>query len=146
MSSAASDSSRPPGDHALDGLRVVAPGTTMLAPVARRAVREFCRRHGATPEVCQAVAVAVTEAVANAVVHGYRDAQQPGLVEVATGVEDGQLVVAVRDFGAGVATWGRSRGAGLGLPLISMLADRVEVFEEAGGGTELRMSFDPQRP
>ena len=134
------------GTDSPNALRITAPGNASLAPVARRAVREFCRRNGATPEVCQAVAVAVTEAVANAVVHGYRDVEHPGLVEIVTAVEDGRLVVLVRDFGAGLATYTRSHGAGLGLPLISMLADHVEVLGDIGEGTELRMTFDPRRP
>ena len=45
---------------------------------ARQAIREHAMSHGAAAEVQDAIALCVTEAVTNAVVHAYRDRPQPG--------------------------------------------------------------------
>lgn len=112
-----------------------------LAPTARSIIRQFCREHGAAPRVCDAAALAVTEAVANAVVHAYRDRHSPGEVEISARRDDAGLHVIVRDCGTGMTPHPGSGGAGLGLPLISSLADRIEVVGAIGEGTELRMTF-----
>ena len=56
-------------------------------------------------------------------------------------MDEGQLVIAVRDRGAGLRPRTDSPGLGLGLPLIASVANRVEVFDDEPG-TRLQMSFD----
>jgi anti-sigma regulatory factor (Ser/Thr protein kinase) len=87
-----------------------------------------------------AVALAVTEAVANAVRHAYPDGS--GEAQVVVEVTDEQVVVSVTDQGTGVRgfTASRSPGAGLGLRLIRTLADDVRI-EPGSGGTLVRMMF-----
>jgi serine/threonine-protein kinase RsbW len=86
-----------------------------------------------------AVALAVTEAVANAVVHAYRDGD-PGLVYVAASLDDGALAVIISDDGEGMTPRTDSPGIGLGLALIANLADTMQI-EHDGGGTRLIMRF-----
>jgi anti-sigma regulatory factor (Ser/Thr protein kinase) len=89
------------------------------------------------------VALAVSEAVNNVVVHAYRDRQagtEPGRVHVAVTLERDALVVAVSDEGTGMKPRTDSPGAGLGLPIIATLADRVEV-DRLANGTRLVMAF-----
>ena len=76
--------------------------------------------------------------------HAYRDSAQPGAIRiVAEGDRDGFDVV-VSDTGRGLYPRPDSPGLGLGLPLITMLADAVEFRSaDADGGTELLLHFAP---
>lgn len=106
----------------------------------REAVVAYAREHGARDP--DAVALAVTEAVTNAVVHAYIDAPEPGDIEVIaqrTGAD--ALEVLVCDEGRGMMPRYDSPGIGLGLPLAATLAERFEVEARPGGGTRVRMAF-----
>lgn len=117
-------------------LELELPATPNSVTTARHAVAEFCAGqvidHGA-------VALAVTEAVANVVVHAYRDGD-PGLVYVAASLDDGTLAVVISDDGQGMAPRTDSPGIGLGLALIANLTDTMQI-EHGGGGTRLVMRF-----
>ena len=56
--------------------------------VARDAVAQFAEREGAPDAVRAALALAVTEACANVVVHAYVDAHAPGQLELRALRED----------------------------------------------------------
>jgi anti-sigma regulatory factor (Ser/Thr protein kinase) len=88
-----------------------------------------------------AVALAVTEAVANAVRHAYPAGG--GEVRVMVCADDDGVVISVIDKGVGVRGFTASRGpgAGLGLGLIRALADRVRI-EPGSGGTLVEMVFE----
>ncbi len=86
------------------------------------------------------VALAVSEAVTNAVVHAYRDRAE-GQIRVVACDEPGQLVVVVRDYGCGMSPRHDSPGLGLGLPLMSRTASMTNIEMPADGGTRVRMHF-----
>jgi anti-sigma regulatory factor (Ser/Thr protein kinase) len=90
-------------------------------------------------QVLADVKLAVTEACTNVVVHAYSDGEGP--MEVAAGVHDGRLSVAVRDEGRGMLPRPDSPGLGLGLPLIATLADTLELGRSTDDRTEVRMTF-----
>jgi serine/threonine-protein kinase RsbW len=117
-------------------LELKLPATPSSVTIARHGVAEFCAGqvldHGA-------VALAVTEAVANAVVHAYRDGD-PGLVYVAASLDDGTLAVVISDDGKGMRPRTDSPGIGIGLALIANLTDSMQI-EHDGGGTRLIMRF-----
>jgi serine/threonine-protein kinase RsbW/stage II sporulation protein AB (anti-sigma F factor) len=52
-----------------------------------------------------------------------------------------RLVVVVRDYGGGMRPRPDSPGLGLGLPLISSMADELQIEAAEGAGTLLRMHF-----
>jgi anti-sigma regulatory factor (Ser/Thr protein kinase) len=90
-----------------------------------------------------AVALAVSEAVTNVIVHAYRDrapGADPGHVHVTVTVDGDELRVAVLDEGMGLSARADSPGAGLGLPIIATLADRVEV-QRLSKGTRVLLGF-----
>ena len=97
-------------------------------------------RAGAEKRVREAARLAVSEAVSNVVVHGYRDSA-PGAFTVSVEWDGGELRVIVRDEGCGMSPRTDSPGAGLGLPLIATLADSVSVVAAPEGGTEVSMTF-----
>lgn len=109
----------------------------------RQSVVEFARANGVPEPRLSDVAVAVSEAVTNAVVHGFRGVGDRGTLMVAVTVHEQQWIdVRVTDDGSGMAPRNDSPGLGLGLPLIRHLADEHDHHRPAGGaGTELWMRF-----
>jgi len=113
----------------------------------RESVVDFACTNGISERRAADIRLAVSEAVANAVLHAYHRYAQPGSVCVFAAVELGWLELRVVDDGTGMARRNDSPGAGLGLPLISMLADQVEVRRRPGrDGTELWMRFRLDEP
>jgi anti-sigma regulatory factor (Ser/Thr protein kinase) len=110
-----------------------------IGPV-RREVRAYAVEHGVVDP--DAVALALSEAVTNAVLHAYVDADEPGEVEVIAErrLDDG-LVLQVRDDGRGMRPRPDSPGMGVGLPLVAALTESFSVELRPGGGTGLCMEF-----
>lgn len=84
------------------------------------------------------IALAVSEAATNAVVHG-----SPGdgpYVSISIEIERGEILIVVSDEGEGVKPRADSPGAGLGLPVIAAVTKRFEVVE-GNQGTEVHMTF-----
>jgi anti-sigma regulatory factor (Ser/Thr protein kinase) len=110
-----------------------------VAP-ARREVIAYARAHGAVDP--DGVALAVSEAVTNAVVHAYIDAPRPGDVEVvAKRHPDDGIEIRVCDDGRGLMPRRDSPGLGVGLPLVAKLAQRFRIEKRPGGGTTVSMCF-----
>ena len=109
--------------------------------VIREEVKNYAIENGAADP--NAVALAVSEAVTNAVVHAYADAPEPGEIEVVAQMVPGDgLEVFVCDDGRGMLPRHDSPGVGLGLPLVATLAESFEVQARSGGGTQVRMAFE----
>ena len=109
----------------------------------RRGAEAFASAAGASLEMTDAVALAVSEAVTNAVVHAYVG-EEPGVVSVHCRSDGERLIVEVVDEGAGVAARADSPGVGHGLAAIGALAQALEVTcGSDGSGTVVRMSFAP---
>jgi stage II sporulation protein AB (anti-sigma F factor) len=104
---------------------------------ARHHTRDYAERSGADPE---SVAIAVSEAVGNAVLHGYRHGR-PGTVRVEAESSGGMLSVIVSDSGVGMSPHPPADGLGIGLSLIGHVSDRLEIEGCAGGGTRVAMAF-----
>ncbi|MCW2966591.1 MAG: putative sensor protein [Solirubrobacteraceae bacterium] len=87
------------------------------------------------------VRLAVGEACANAVVHAYRLASEPGDIHIrALAIGDG-LIVEVRDEGCGPVPRNDSPGLGLGLPLMSRLTRELQILDREPHGTLVRLTF-----
>jgi serine/threonine-protein kinase RsbW/stage II sporulation protein AB (anti-sigma F factor) len=113
--------------------------TPAAVPGVRRAVVDFAELHGIG--VAPDIALAVSEAVTNAVLHAYRDGK-PGQMRVVACAEPQRLVVVVRDYGCGMSPHPNSPGLGLGLSVIGRLTSELNIERpDDGGGTRLRMSF-----
>jgi serine/threonine-protein kinase RsbW/stage II sporulation protein AB (anti-sigma F factor) len=111
-------------------------------PALRTAATDFAERSGMQGRRLHDLRLAVSEAVTNAVVHAYRDADGAGDIELTASVDRGTLIVRVTDEGGGMRARADSPGAGIGLPLIASVTDDVHV--EVGGaaaGTSVTMCF-----
>lgn len=127
-------------------LQLRLPAEVASATLARHALAEMMGdAHLDVDDV--AVALCVSEAVTNAVVHGYRahaagDADADAAIDVHAWEQDGGLCVVVRDYGMGLAPRDDSPGLGLGMPLMSAMADRF-AFAADAPGTRVELWFAP---
>jgi anti-sigma regulatory factor (Ser/Thr protein kinase) len=122
-------------DEALE-IRLVADATSVSA--ARHAVGDFAERWGIERS---RVELAVSEAVANAVVHGY-PGRPPGEVIVRASAFGSLLRVEVTDDGVGFRTKAESPGLGLGLRLIDSSTSQYTLGRSDAGGTLVSMRFE----
>src|SRR5436305_4616858 len=115
------------------------PALPSSVPAARRAIVECAVAAGATPEQLDAIRLASSEALTNAVQYAYR--ARSGHVHVTARSAGGELWVLIADNGCGIHAGQDSEGLGLGLALISQSTDGFSVMERSTGGTELRLRF-----
>ena len=118
-----------------------APAVAENVGVLRSDLVAFAGRHGAGGPLKDDVALATSEALANAVMHGYVG-RTPGTLHVIAEHADGRLVVRVIDDGRGPGPRGDSPGMGLGTALMTRLTTQLVIGPGAGGkGTETRLTF-----
>lgn len=107
----------------------------------RAAVMREAAAAGVPEPPLEDLRLAVSEAITNAVVHGYRDAPEPGDVHVRMRIGPRETRVVVEDHGAGLAPRTDSPGLGLGMPLMGSLAARLDIRAVDGAGTSVEMTF-----
>jgi serine/threonine-protein kinase RsbW len=108
---------------------------------ARNALTAFAEEAGADPRQLDAVRLAASEAVTNAVMHAYTQGQT-GAVHVSASYVEDELWVLIADTGGGLRPRSNSPGLGLGLAVIAQLADEFQILSRGSGGTELRLRFE----
>ena len=121
----------------------------------RAAVAAFLAQLDPTVADLSDMRTAVSEAVTNAIVHGYRE--QMGTVYITVKIfEDGKAVVRVRDKGCGIpdvkqameplCTTGGEERAGLGFAVMQSFCDSVRVSSTPGRGTSVTLvkRFEPK--
>ncbi|HEY6890659.1 MAG TPA: ATP-binding protein [Solirubrobacter sp.] len=112
---------------------------------ARRAVVDWAQQHVEDRAVLSDIALAITEATTNVVLHAYRDRELPGTVAIKAEHYDDHVCLYVLDEGSGLAPRVDSPGLGLGLGLIAQVADSADVRTPETGGTEVVMRFNVSR-
>lgn len=115
--------------------KAVLPAVPSSVATARHAVARFAEEHGGDPEQ---IAIAVGEAVSNAVRHAYGGREAPVSIEAA--VDERAVIVTIQDRGIGLHATPESAGPGFGLPLMGSLADHV-VVDALGWGLTVQMRF-----
>jgi len=113
-----------------------------------RGLAAFLLRSGLGPSTRARVATACAEVFENAVRHAYAD--EPGPVSLAAELGDGELVVSIRDEGAGFVPSGAFAGPQLdpalsGLARAGALAEDLRVESALGGGTHVELRFVASR-
>lgn len=133
-------------DDASPNIELVLPATPESVALARQALRGVLDVLDWDEDRRADIAIAVTEACTNAVLHAYSDAAD-GVYEVLAWARPDRLDVAVRDFGRGMNPRlpSESAGLGLGLPLMLAIGDEVSFrSHEGGAATEVRLMFTPE--
>ncbi|WP_408635199.1 anti-sigma F factor [Qiania dongpingensis] len=108
----------------------------------------FAARLDPTVEEIEDIKTAVSEAVTNAIIHGYE--KEIGVVHLDLTIEDKSLTIVVRDEGAGIANVKQAmeplytskpskERSGMGFSFMEAFMDEVTVESELGKGTEVRM-------
>ena len=115
---------------------------------ARAAVAAFVSQLDPTIDELADIKTAVSEAVTNCIVHGYRDTIGTVYISVKL-FDNGQIIVRVRDKGCGIqnveqameplfTTAGGER-AGLGFAVMQSFMDKVAVKSTVGRGTTVAL-------
>lgn len=115
---------------------------------ARVVVAVFMSRMDPTLEQIEDVKTAVSEAVTNAVIHGYQNGN--GIIFLEASVDGQWLTVTVRDTGVGIRDVKRAmeplyttdktgERSGMGFSFMEAFMDGVEVESEPGKGTKVVM-------
>jgi len=120
------------------GFELTLPAEPASVPALRRRASQFAAAQGAGQLVVEDVALAVSEAVTNAVKYAAAE-EGEGVVELSGERGKGWLEVIVRDRGEAFGR-GSSDGLGLGLAIIARLCSDLKIVQE-GDGTEVRMRF-----
>ena len=116
--------------------------------LARGIAAQFAALLDPTVEELSEIRTAVSEAVTNAIVHGY--GRPDGVVRMELRSEDGLLTVVVSDDGRGIEDIGLARRpffttrpeeerAGLGFAVMETFMDEVEVESAPGRGTAVTL-------
>lgn len=108
-------------------------------PLARSALVAVARSAGVEDEQLEAVRLAASEALTNAVIHAYPS--HAGRIQVTAWAGPDELVIQIADDGLGFQTATDTPGLGVGLGLISQLSDEFTIRQPNSGGTEVRMRF-----
>lgn len=114
---------------------------------ARVVVAVFATRLDPTLEELDDIKTAVSEAVTNAVIHGYQNGE--GIVTLEAAVEENVLTVTVSDDGVGIPdiekamepmyTTAPDERSGMGFSFMEAFMDRIEVISAVGKGTTVTM-------
>lgn len=116
---------------------------------ARVAVSAFAVQMDPTLDILADIKTAVSEAVTNAIVHGY--AEKTGMVRIRASLrENGLLCLSVEDQGKGIAdieqamqpfftTQPEKERSGMGFCVMQTFMDKVKVISAPGQGTTVYM-------
>jgi serine/threonine-protein kinase RsbW len=108
--------------------------------VVRAALTGVAEAAGFDEELATDIKTAVSEACNNVVIHAYEGRRGPMRVLVSNSGD--RVDIVVRDSGTGIRRLSSTADhMGLGLALISALADQAEFRTPPDGGTEVRMRF-----
>lgn len=131
------------------------PSNSVNEGFGRAVVSAFLAQLDPTVSDLTELKTAVSEAVTNAIVHGYRD--RLGMVYITVKIfENGKAVVRIRDKGCGISdikrameplyTTGGEERAGLGFSVMQSFCDSVRVTSAEGRGTSVTLTkhFQPK--
>ena len=115
---------------------------------ARVTAAVFMSRMNPTMEELEDVKTAVSEAVTNAVIHGYGD--EIGIIYIEAQIKEDELMISVRDEGKGIpdvekamepmyTTDTTGERSGMGFSFMEAFMDEVEVKSNVGCGTCVTM-------
>lgn len=117
---------------------------------ARVVTAVFMSRLNPTLEEVDDVKTAVSEAVTNAIIHGYQGEKGVVFMEITADMEDRELTVQVKDTGVGISdvkqamepmftTDPEGERSGMGFSFMEAFMDQVDVKSQPGEGTLVTM-------
>ncbi|MGM0472217.1 MAG: anti-sigma F factor [Bacillota bacterium] len=120
--------------------------------LARVTVASFAAQLDFTLSEIEEIKVAVSEAVSNAIIHGYQH-QKAGTIGINLLIETDTLIIEVEDFGQGIPdikqacepSFTTADRMGLGLVFIDSFMDELVIDSQLEEGTTLRMVKRPEK-
>ena len=115
---------------------------------ARIAVAAFVAQLDPTLEEIADIKTAVSEAVTNAIIHGYEE--RPGIVKLICRIREREVIIEISDSGKGIenveiakqplyTTKANLERSGMGFTIMESFMDEVEVESVLGLGTKVTM-------
>ena len=115
---------------------------------ARASAAAFIAQLDPTLDELNDIKTAVSEAVTNAIIHGYE--KNPGMVRMAAKIEDNVVSVEISDTGAGIENLEKAMEpmyttkpeldrSGMGFAFMEAFMDELDVQSELGKGTTIHM-------
>ncbi|MBQ6895884.1 MAG: anti-sigma F factor [Oscillospiraceae bacterium] len=125
------------------------PSKSVNEGFARSAVAAFCAQLDPTVEQINDIKTAVSEAVTNCIVHGYRDTF--GIIYITATITDNTVKIKIADKGVGIEDVNRAmqplfttdtagERAGIGFAVMQSFMDSVKVKSALGKGTRVVMT------
>ena len=116
---------------------------------ARVTVAALAAQKDPTLEQINEIKTAVSEAVTNAIVHGYKD--KIGIIYITAKLCSDKLIVSIRDKGCGIddidqameplfTTGDESERSGMGFTIMESFMDKISVRSTPGRGTKVTMT------
>ena len=118
--------------------------------LARMIIASFITMLDPTLEELADVKTAVSEAVTNAIIHGYELSEQENYVHMECSLEQNTLEVCITDYGAGIenvekamepmyTTKPELERSGMGFAFMEAFMDELKVDSKVGAGTKIKM-------
>ncbi|OEH85949.1 anti-sigma F factor [Desulfuribacillus stibiiarsenatis] len=115
---------------------------------ARATVAAFAAKLDPTVEELEDIKTAVSEAVTNAIIHGYN--RQSGFVYIEATIDSDGIEIIIRDEGCGIQNVDEAKEAtytsrpdlersGMGFTIMEHLMDEMEVLSVLDKGTQIKM-------
>lgn len=134
--------------EAINEMRLEFPSKSQNESFARVTVAAFAAQLDPTLEEIADIKTAVSEAVTNAIIHGYEDTI--GVVTVIAKLYEGKIEIEVIDEGKGIEDIEKARQplytskpelerSGMGFTVMETFMDEVEVISAPGQGTRVKL-------
>ena len=116
---------------------------------ARVTVASFAAQLDPTLEDITEIKTAISEAVTNAIIHGYEGKE--GIVEITAELMENGIIMTVSDNGKGIENIEQARQplytskptegrSGMGFTVMEMFMDKIDVESKVGSGTKVCMT------
>lgn len=135
----------------LNKIQIKLPALSVNESMARAAVAAFVSQLDPGVTEIADIKCAVSEAVTNAIVHGYRDTPETGSISITVSILSGRAVkIEIKDKGCGIPDVGQARQplyttdaagerSGMGFTVMESFTDALKVTSKVGQGTTVTM-------
>ena len=135
----------------LNRIQIKLPALSVNESMARAAVAAFVSQLDPGVTEIADIKCAVSEAVTNAIVHGYRDTPETGSITITVSILSGRAVkIEIKDKGCGIPDVGQARmplfttdaageRSGMGFTVMESFTDAITVTSKVGKGTTVTM-------
>ena len=135
----------------LNRIQIKLPALSVNEAMARAAVAAFVSQLDPGVTEIADIKCAVSEAVTNAIVHGYRDTPETGSITITVSILSGRAVkIEIKDKGCGIPDVGQARQplyttdaagerSGMGFTVMESFTDALKGTSKVGQGTTVTM-------